>query len=432
MKILLENYYLINLGYAVFLSSALLVYLTGFNPGHPVAGAFRRLLLGFMGWAFFDFFIGYAGKNYPADTAFNLYRYLSIAFLFYQGTSVEFIITLMKKIGKRSRLMLYFPFIILYFSGIFLPGYVSAKNFGIDGGYPGADAPWNIFIKFFIFSVITLLLVKLLINALNDRDPLARKEKLVLFFGGFISLIGIMISHLIIKKMWPGMPLFGCFFSSFTPIAAFLGMIFYGRVITERDFYHAVVRITPNGVFHLKNGRITWSNSSAASILGYGNKDLFLGMPVEKLFSKNEYSESEIQRFMDLLVRGNCINREMVLWGRNGNSVSCLVSGILFNKRDPFAGALIVIVDITPRIEAEKEKEKLIDDLQKALAEIKTLSGLLPICSYCKKIRDDRGYWQRIEEYIETRSDAKFSHGMCSDCQKKYHPELFGRINDKK
>jgi len=64
----------------------------------------------------------------------------------------------------------------------------------------------------------------------------------------------------------------------------------------------------------------------------------------------------------------------------------------------------------------QAEKEKLINDLQNALQEVDMLSGLLPICAWCKKIRDDRGYWNQLETYIIKHSKAKFSHGMCPDC----------------
>jgi len=62
-------------------------------------------------------------------------------------------------------------------------------------------------------------------------------------------------------------------------------------------------------------------------------------------------------------------------------------------------------------------------NLEKALAEVKTLRGILPICSYCKKIRDDDGYWNQVEVYVRDRSDANFSHGICPDCMKKHYPE---------
>jgi hypothetical protein len=63
-------------------------------------------------------------------------------------------------------------------------------------------------------------------------------------------------------------------------------------------------------------------------------------------------------------------------------------------------------------------------ELQKAISSIKTLKGLLPICSYCKKIRDDKGYWNQIEAYIQTHSEAEFSHGICQECVKKHYPDI--------
>jgi len=71
---------------------------------------------------------------------------------------------------------------------------------------------------------------------------------------------------------------------------------------------------------------------------------------------------------------------------------------------------------------AEEEREKLIHQLQDALTKVKTLSGLLPICASCKKIRDDKGYWNQIESYIRDRSEAEFSHGICPECMKKLYP----------
>ncbi|MFH0727066.1 MAG: sensor with HAMP domain protein, partial [Pseudomonadota bacterium] len=69
-------------------------------------------------------------------------------------------------------------------------------------------------------------------------------------------------------------------------------------------------------------------------------------------------------------------------------------------------------------------REKMVGELKTALDNIKTLKGLLPICSSCKKIRDDKGYWNQIESYIETHSEAEFSHGICPECAKKLYPDL--------
>ena len=81
--------------------------------------------------------------------------------------------------------------------------------------------------------------------------------------------------------------------------------------------------------------------------------------------------------------------------------------------------------EIGERKRVENERERLIHELQEALAEVKTLSGLLPICSSCKKIRDDKGYWNQIESYISKYSEAEFSHGICPECAKKLYPEFY-------
>ena len=69
----------------------------------------------------------------------------------------------------------------------------------------------------------------------------------------------------------------------------------------------------------------------------------------------------------------------------------------------------------------EAEKEQLIEDLQAALAKVRRLTGLLPICMHCKKIRDDKGYWNQLEAYISEHSEAAFSHGLCPECREKYY-----------
>jgi PAS domain S-box-containing protein len=82
------------------------------------------------------------------------------------------------------------------------------------------------------------------------------------------------------------------------------------------------------------------------------------------------------------------------------------------------------VLDVTDRHRLEAERERLIQELQAALARVKLLSGLLPICAGCKQIRDDKGHWSQVESYIQKHSEATFTHGLCPDCFKKYYPEL--------
>jgi DNA-binding response OmpR family regulator len=80
-------------------------------------------------------------------------------------------------------------------------------------------------------------------------------------------------------------------------------------------------------------------------------------------------------------------------------------------------------------IRVERERDQLIAQLRQALAEIKKLSGFLPICAQCKKIRTDSGYWQQIEEYLLEHSEAQFSHGICPECEKILYGEFLSEEN---
>jgi len=76
-------------------------------------------------------------------------------------------------------------------------------------------------------------------------------------------------------------------------------------------------------------------------------------------------------------------------------------------------------------VSLEQQLAKQIQELQEALAHVKRLQGLVPICASCKKIRDDKGYWSEVESYIQEHSDAVFSHSLCPECAKKLYPELY-------
>ncbi len=100
----------------------------------------------------------------------------------------------------------------------------------------------------------------------------------------------------------------------------------------------------------------------------------------------------------------------------------------IFDDKGKLIQMIEYCTDISDRKKAAQERETLIHDLQHALSEVKALSGLLPICASCKKIRDDKGYWNNLEQYISKHSEAEFSHGICPDCAQKLYPDLFSKI----
>lgn len=81
------------------------------------------------------------------------------------------------------------------------------------------------------------------------------------------------------------------------------------------------------------------------------------------------------------------------------------------------------------RKQVEEEQKRLILELQDALKSVKVLSGMLPICAACKKIRDDKGYWNQVEKYVEDHSEAAFTHSICPECAKRLYPEFYKDVN---
>lgn len=93
---------------------------------------------------------------------------------------------------------------------------------------------------------------------------------------------------------------------------------------------------------------------------------------------------------------------------------------------------LLLLRQLETENELEKKVEERTNKLQKSLDEIKTLQGILPLCSFCKKVRDDQGYWEQVDVYIHKYSEADISHSICPECMKKNYPEEYEALNEKK
>jgi hypothetical protein len=112
----------------------------------------------------------------------------------------------------------------------------------------------------------------------------------------------------------------------------------------------------------------------------------------------------------------------------------CMASGLAFIS--PLFLAIkrseeVLRVANAKAVEEQAAREKLINELQEALANIRTLKGLIPICASCKKVRDDKGYWQQVEVYVRDHSEAEFTHGICPDCFRKLYPTYTLHEEDK-
>jgi PAS domain S-box-containing protein len=161
--------------------------------------------------------------------------------------------------------------------------------------------------------------------------------------------------------------------------------------------------------------RLTFMNRAGESMLERSAGEL-LGKTIWDVFPALETEvEQLLRRVMLVRLPGVCETH----YAPSGRWLSFHVN--------PFRDGISVLFrDISERRNTEAERERLIRELQAALADVRTLRGLIPICAWCKRIRNDYGYWEQLELYIKNHSDADFTHGMCPDCARK-ETEALGR-----
>jgi len=209
--------------------------------------------------------------------------------------------------------------------------------------------------------------------------------------------------------------------ASFNQMAADLN-----ETTVSKEYVDNIVNSMMNSLIIVSSeGKIQYANPITCSLLGYEENEI-VGQHIGIIFAEEEELSFKGSGLADLIKEGSARNLEKSYLSKNGKEIPVLFSmSVIRNKEEKIQGIVCVAQDITDRKRAEEAREKLITDLEDALSQIKQLKGLLPICTYCKKVRDDKNYWQSVESYISEHTEAVFSHGVCPDCHKKYiEPEL--------
>lgn len=168
---------------------------------------------------------------------------------------------------------------------------------------------------------------------------------------------------------------------------------------------------------------VTW-NAAAEKLYGYAAAEA-IGSSVAMLLPPDRVDE--LAPLLERIRRGEKISHfETTRRARNGRLVEVSLSiSPVRDASGKIAGASAIARDISERVAVERQRDRLLGELRAALAQVKTLSGLLPICSHCKKIRDDRGDWNQIEHFIRERSNANFTHSICPECALRLYPQLY-------
>jgi len=197
-------------------------------------------------------------------------------------------------------------------------------------------------------------------------------------------------------------------------------------LIESESMYRQLFINAPAAIYEVdyRTRRFISINDMIPFLTGYTREELMQMDPWD-LFTE-ESQQIYIERMKKMKEHKDIANSQEYSLKKKDGGILWVNTNINYTiEKDIPVKARIVAHDITDRKKSEEEREKLIAELQKALSDVKTLSGLLPICSSCKKIRDDKGYWNQLELFIQNHSKAEFSHGICPDCAKKLYPEFF-------
>jgi PAS domain-containing protein len=200
------------------------------------------------------------------------------------------------------------------------------------------------------------------------------------------------------------------------------------ELVTERDRYLAIFESIPTPVL-LFNPDLSVRNLNHAAhrlFLGWGAPGAWYfgaGPEPEASFLTAVFPDffKELQSFQESQVEHAALD-----WVADGDGMVRhfrVVLSRMLDQPGPFAGILVTLDDQTERIHATRERERMLGELQAVLAEVRKLSNLLPICAWCKKIRNDQGYWDQLEGYLATNAGIVFSHGVCPECAAKVRAE---------
>ncbi|MFZ5585367.1 MAG: HAMP domain-containing protein [Thermodesulfobacteriota bacterium] len=170
------------------------------------------------------------------------------------------------------------------------------------------------------------------------------------------------------------------------------------------------------------SGRMAWTSELYAILEREGDNDLSMAEALG--YCAPEQREQARLALERVALTGGSFRQELEMVTGKGRRFWARFAGRAESDNGQGERVIGVVQDISQRKEAELERERLILELKQALAEVRQLSGLLPICANCKKIRNDEGYWDQIENYLLEHTGAQFTHGICPECTAKLYPEL--------
>jgi PAS domain S-box-containing protein len=281
-------------------------------------------------------------------------------------------------------------------------------------------------------------IILVIYHLIKTHGAKEKKQAVLVAMGVIVPIVFANISQILF-------PIFKVQIPELTTVGTALQGMFIGFAIWRYDLFALNPITAANNIVSTMSdllillspsGKIASINRAVTDLLNYQEKDLIQkpitevlsGKVVEHpLFMKTENNkEPEMKAPTETTPLRNL---EGILIAKDGQHIPTSVAvSTLWNRDNTLAGYVVIARDVTEQKQIEAEREGLITELQEALSSIKVLRGLLPICSVCKKIRDDQGYWQQVDVFIREHTEVDFSHSICETCAKALYPDMHEKI----
>lgn len=386
-------------------------------------------------WGFVEFMLASAGNP---DTALFWVEWMPINF-FAVSVLLHFVIIFIKKgrLLKKWWLLaaMYGPPTLFALShwlsaGFLIEGVIKTR-WGCDYIIASGIGPLNLMLAWFPFMG-TISFVLALIYYFQLKPEREKKQALFVALGCAVPTYMSWVLWGLAEIIPSGIP-------EMTPLVIAIQEVLIGYAVWQYDLFgispvtassNIIATMSDALILLNPSGNIVSVNRAALDMLKYSQQDLvdspgnlvMVEETFDHIFTDSERTgetgkEEQKISFMEGLLKI-----------KSGGTIPASISVSTLRNRDgSIAGHVVIARDISDQKRIEEEREQLIRELQDALGNVKTLRGLIPICSACKKIRNDEGYWQQVDEYVTERTDAGFSHSICEDCAEKLYPGLLTR-----
>jgi PAS domain S-box-containing protein len=196
------------------------------------------------------------------------------------------------------------------------------------------------------------------------------------------------------------------------------------RLRESEERYRTLYKNTPVMLHAIdRQGLLLTVSDTWLERLGYSEAEV-IGRPSTDFLTEESKIYAKMVILPEFFERGYVKDISYQFKKKNGEVIDVLLSAETEkDENGNIKRSQAVLIDVTRQKKAEEEREKLIKELKKALDEIKSLRGILPLCSFCNKVRNDQGYWEQVDVYIQKYSEADVSHSVCPECAEKHYAE---------